>query len=254
MSCSGLQETTQTTKYTIEQFYKNTNIGGGSFSPDESKLLVSSNETGIYNVYEIELATGNRKALTNSTEESYFARSYLPKDDRFIFTYDEGGNEQTQIHLSSGESSSRNLTPGDSIRNSFWGWSRDEESMFYSSNRRDPRFMDIYELAISQFDEENPIGEMIYQNNDGLDVSEISPDKNYFVLVQPITTSNFKMYLYNRSTGERTDISEHEGDAQYSPQFFSLDNKYLYYTTDENSDFVYLARRDLASGEVEKVY
>ncbi len=252
LSCSGLQETTQTTKYTIEQFYKNTNIGGGSFSPDESKLLVSSNETGIYNVYEIELATGNRKALTNSTEESFLARSYLPNDDRFIFTFDEGGNEQYQIHLSGGEGTSRNLTPGDSIRNQFWGWSRDEESMFYSSNRRDPRFMDIYELAISQFDEENPIGEIIYQNNDGIDVSEISPDKNYFVFVQAITTSANKMYLYNRATGERTDISG-EG-ASYNPQFFSLDNQYLYYTTDENANFSYLARRELASGNVEKVH
>ena len=40
------------TTYTIEQFYKNVNISGGSFSPDETKLLVNSNETGIYNVYQ----------------------------------------------------------------------------------------------------------------------------------------------------------------------------------------------------------
>ncbi|MEM9326615.1 MAG: prolyl oligopeptidase family serine peptidase, partial [Bacteroidota bacterium] len=226
----------------------------GSFSPDESKLLVSSNETGIYNVREIDLSTGESTALTNSTEESYFAQSYLPNDDRFIFTYDEGGNEQFQLHLSTGDGSSRNLTPGDSIKNGFYGWSRDEGSMFYGSNRRDPRFMDVYELAISQFDSENPIGEMIYQNNDGLDVSEISPDKNYFVLTQAITTSDDKMYLYNRQTGESTDISEHEGEAKYSPQFFSLDNQYLYYTTNENSNFTYLARRNLSSGEVETVF
>ena len=253
LGCTSVQEVAQTKQYTIDQFYKNSNVAGGSFSPDESKLLVSSNETGIYNVREIDLATGESKALTNSTEESYFAQSYLPNDDRFIFTFDEGGNEQFQIHLS-GASGSRNLTPGDSIRNSFWGWSRDQESMFYSSNRRDARFMDIYELAISAFESETPIGEMIYENNDGINVSEISPDKNYFVLTQAVTTSDNKMYLYDRRTGERTDISVHEGDAQYSPMFFSLDNQYLYYTTDENSDFVYLARRDLVSGEVETVY
>ena len=37
-------------KYTIEQFYKNIDIYGGSFSPDESKLLVTSNESGIFNL------------------------------------------------------------------------------------------------------------------------------------------------------------------------------------------------------------
>ena len=37
-------------RYTIEQFYDNLSIGGGSFSADESRLLVSSNQSSIYNV------------------------------------------------------------------------------------------------------------------------------------------------------------------------------------------------------------
>ena len=36
--------------YTIEQMMDNENVGGGSFSPDKSKLLVSSNRSGIYNM------------------------------------------------------------------------------------------------------------------------------------------------------------------------------------------------------------
>ena len=36
--------------YTIEQMMDNENIGGGSFSPDNSKLLISSNRSGIYNM------------------------------------------------------------------------------------------------------------------------------------------------------------------------------------------------------------
>ena len=36
-------------QYSIEQFYKSTQVGGGSISSDDSKLLVSSNESGIYN-------------------------------------------------------------------------------------------------------------------------------------------------------------------------------------------------------------
>ena len=48
----------ETKQYTIEQFYKNEQIGGGAWSPDESKLLVQSNKTGIYNLYEINVADG----------------------------------------------------------------------------------------------------------------------------------------------------------------------------------------------------
>ena len=35
--------------YTIAQMMDNESVFGGSFSPDNSKLMVSSNRTGIYN-------------------------------------------------------------------------------------------------------------------------------------------------------------------------------------------------------------
>lgn len=254
VGCNPSTETTEVAKYTIEQFYKNVNIGGGSFSPDESKLLINSNESGIYNAYEIDIESGETTMLTNSTEESYAAQTYFPNDDRFIYSFDEGGNENYKVYMMSQEGVAKDLTPGDSIRNGFWGWSKDEQSMFLTSNKRDPRFMDIYELSIASMDDEVPISEMLYQNNDGLNVGAISPNKRYFALTQAITSANGKMYLFDKETGEKKDISVHEGDAQYSPQFFSLDNKELYYTTDLDAEFTYLAKLDIESGDVEKVY
>ncbi|WP_462250899.1 S9 family peptidase [Ekhidna sp.] len=247
-------EVPEVTKYTINQFYENANIGGGSFSPDESKLLVNSNETGIYNVYEIDLASGEKTQITNSTQESYFGQGYFPNDNRIIYSFDEGGNENFKVFMMTTEGQSKDLTPGDSVRNGFWGWSRDEKSMYITSNKRDPRFMDIYEMQVSSVDDEAPISEIIYQNNDGLNVGAISPNERFYALVETITSADGKMYLFDRETNEKIDISEHEGDATYSPQFFSLDNKTLYYTTDEGSDFVYLAKRDLESGEVTKEF
>ncbi len=255
VSCTSPSgEAPEITKYTINQFYENINIGGGNFSPDESKLLVTSNESGIYNVYEIDLESGEQTQMTNSTQESYSGQSYFPNDNRFIYTFDEGGNENFKVFMMTTEGQPKDLTPGDSIRNGFWGWSRDEQSMYITSNKRDPRFMDIYEMKISSVDDENPISEIIYQNNDGLNVGAISPNARFYAITENITNANGKMYLYDRETGEKTDISEHEGDATYSPQFFSLDNKSLFYTTDEGSDFVYLAKRDLESGEVSKEF
>ena len=241
-------------KYSIAQFYENVSVGGGSFSPDESKLLINSNETGIFNVYEVDIASGEKTQLTNSTQESYFGQSYFPNDDRFVFSFDEGGNENFKVFMMSPEGQAKDLTPGDSVRNGFWGWSRDEQSMYMMSNKRDPRFMDIYEMQISSVDDEMPVSEIIYQNSDGLDVGAISPNERFYALTQAITSADGKMYLYDRESGEKTDISEHEGDATYNPQFFSLDNQNLYYTTDEGADFVYLAKRNLETGEVETVF
>jgi len=241
-------------QYTIEQFYKNINIRGGSFSADESKLLISSNQSGIYNAYELSLDGSAAKPLTSSTKESYFAQSYFPEDDRILYTYDQGGNENYGLYVMSSAGISKNLTPWDSTRNGFWGWSRDKQSMFISTNRRDSRFMDLHELAISSIDDETPISEVIYQNMEGLDVSAISSNKRYLALSQSITSADSKMYLYDRETNTTKDISKHEGDIQFDPQFFNLDNTELYFITDEGSDFRYVAKMNIETGEVEKVF
>lgn len=254
LGCTTSEGPRQVKKYSIEEFYKNIKIRGGGFSPDESKLLIATNESGVYNIYELPLDGSPRKALTNSTRESYYSRGYFPEDDRFIYTYDEGGNENYGLYIRTKTGVEKNLTPWDSTRNSFWGWSRDDKSLFFSSNKRDPRFMDLYELPIASMEDEVPISEMLYKNESGLDVAAISPNKRYLALMRQITSADYKMFLYDRETKTMKDISEHEGNVQYVPLYFSLDNTELYFTTDEGSEFVYLARLNLTSGQVEKVF
>ena len=253
IACKEEEKPREIAQYSIDQFYKNTNIWGGSFSPDESKLLVSSNESGIYNVYEIDVATGEKSAVTQSEDESYFAQTYFPEDERVIYTYDKGGNENYGLYISK-DGESQMLLAGDSVRNFVWRFSRDYKSLIYGSNRRNQQFFDLYELPLDKMDSAIESSIMLYQNDEGINAAGLSDNKRYVALTQALTSADGKMYLLDRDSGETTDISIHEGDATYSPQFFSKDNKYLYYTTDENSDFTYLARRDLESGEVEKVY
>jgi len=49
LSSSRTEEPAYTPQqYSFEDFSKNTSMAGGSFLPDASKLLVCSNETGIF--------------------------------------------------------------------------------------------------------------------------------------------------------------------------------------------------------------
>ncbi len=82
-SCEQKKER-EVKQYAIEDFYKNKQISGGSFSPDESRLLVTSNESGIYNVYEISIADGKQHQVTNSKVESFFAVDYVPSTGDII--------------------------------------------------------------------------------------------------------------------------------------------------------------------------
>lgn len=235
-------------QYTIEQFMNTVSIQGSSFSSGETKILLSSNETGIYNAYEIPVEGGQAIQITNSTENSIFAISYFPNDNRILFRGDKGGNEIWHIYLREKDGTVRDLTPGEKARSIFYGWSYDERSFFYGSNARDPRYMDIFEMKIETF-----TAELIFQNDQGLNLGDISDDKLYMALSETHTRDNSDIYLYDTETQELNLITPHEGDINHLPETFSVDSKSLYYLSDKDSEFQYLMRYNLSTGESEVV-
>src|SRR5437870_3970066 len=91
IACSKPASDTAVKRYTIRQFMDIVQISGGAFSADESKILISTKETGIFNAEEIDIKSGEKKALTNSGDNAIFALSYFPADDRMLYTSDKGG-------------------------------------------------------------------------------------------------------------------------------------------------------------------
>ncbi|MHA2031659.1 MAG: S9 family peptidase, partial [Candidatus Kariarchaeaceae archaeon] len=239
--------------YSIDQFYENTKIGGGYFSVDEKSLLIRSNETGIYNVFALPVDGSAPQQLTHSEMESYFAISYVPDGNGFLYYADKGGDENDHLFWVNNEQKTTDLTPFEGSKSSFYGWSRDDKSFFYVSNKRNPKYFDLYEKEISYF-HDTQAHRLIYQNDEGLDVGAIAKNKQYIALVKSITTNNNELYLYNIETKVKKHISPHTGDAQYNPQFFDLTNENLFFLTNENSEYMYLARYNLTSGKTEKVY
>ncbi len=235
----------ETETYTIDQFYENTRIGGGAFSEDETKLLVSSDQSGIFNVYEINIEDSSKKRITFSDTESYFAIDYVPGGG-ILYSADKGGNEIDHIYLLEGDSTI-DLTPGEEAKASFGGWNESNDAFYYISNVRDARFFDFYRMNIDDWN-----SEMIYQNDEGLDISGISNDENILALTKSITTSENKLFLFNRETGEMTEISDEAGS--YSSAGFSDDGSTFFYITDVGKEFSYLASYNLADGTSEVVY
>lgn len=235
-------------EYSIAQFMNTVRINGSAFSPDESKILHNSNKSGIFNAYEIGVGGGEASQLTKSADNSIFSISYFPKDERILFDSDNGGNEITNIYVRNIDGTVQNLTPDTTAKAEFFSWSFDKNSFFYTSNKRDKRFFDVYEIDIATFK-----SKMVYENKDGLFPATFSNDKKYLSLVKTITTNNTDIYLYDMQRKQTKLLTKHEGDISYSPQTFSPDSKKLYYTTDENNEFAYVKSYDIATEQTEKV-
>lgn len=243
LACAPKETAKPAVQYSIEQFYKNENIGGGAFSPDGGRLLFHSNKSGIYNLYEVDVASGEQRQLTTSDKESFFSEGYVPGTTDVLYSADQGGNEINHLYLLSPDGTIRDLTPGKEEVASFISWSKDKTQLFYASNKRDPQFFDVYKMKIGVW---QPT--LIYQNNDGMNVSAMSMDGQLLALIKTITTAENQMFIYTVATKELKEISDPAKPGNYTPEGFSLDGKSFDYTTDVDKEFAYLVRYDLATG------
>nr|WP_321223063.1 prolyl oligopeptidase family serine peptidase [uncultured Psychroserpens sp.] len=233
-------------QYSIEQFMDNEAVAGGSFSADNSKLLVSSNRSGIYNVYSIPTKGGEMTAITSSDSTSIFAESYFPNDDRMLLSADGNGDEIDHLFVRDLDGNISDITSETGAKASFYGWSNDDKYLYFGSNKRDPRYFDVYKMSIDDFS-----SEMIYKDESGLTFSGMSNDENYFALTKSLNTNDSDLSLYNVTTKEMTKINENL--SANSSQDFSKDNSTFYYTTDDGAEFSYLMSYNLETKEKKKV-
>jgi len=77
-------------QYTMEQFLDTTSIQGASFSADESRILFSSNKTGIWNAYTVPMTGGAWTPITKSTKDSTYSVSFFRHDNRILITRGRG--------------------------------------------------------------------------------------------------------------------------------------------------------------------
>jgi len=244
ISCNGLQNNIE--QYSIETLMSNNRSSGGYFSKDASKLIYSSDKSGIFNIYEVDLKTNEETQLTDSEEESFFSRGYSPSTDEVIYSADIGGNENSHIYIIR-DGKSIDLTPGKNTKASFFGWTNDELEMYVISNYRDARFFDLYKIDIETLN-----SKMVFKNDRGYNLNSISNNDNYLVLSLNISRSEQKLFLYDVKSKQQVEISNQV--ANFSGQNFDKNDENYFYTTNYNSEFYYLMSYNLKNGERKIVF
>lgn len=237
-SCAALPRPPRT--YTIEQFKKTVQFSGASFSHDGARILFNSNESGVYNAYVADVRSGAVTPVITS-KGSLFARSFFPTDDRMLFTRDDGGDENNHLLVRTPAGADVDLTPGPNVRATFLGWDASGSALYFRSNARDAKVMDVYRADAATL-----ATAMIYRNDAADDVACISGDGRWIALTKAITTNRSEIDLVDVAGGRMQAIVA--ATAQNDPQAFEGDA--LDYVTDEGSEFRRVRRYDIATGRI----
>ena len=141
----------------------------------------------------------------------------------------------------------KDITPWENSSNAFLGWSLDKKNLYVQSNKRDPRYFDIYKLDTVSWKDN-----LLYKNDSGLSASGISPSERYLTLKKEITTDKNELYIFDKKTKKTKKISS-DKEATWNPMTFEKNDSILYYTTNEDKEFSYLVKYNINTEKKEVV-
>ena len=248
-----LTERRAPTAYPVAAFFDTVSVSGSGFSSDGSRVLITSDEAGVGDVYAIDLdAALETERLTTSTGAPNRAVSFFPLDDRVLFTADGGGDELNHLFVREADGRVVDLTPGDGLKAQFVGWRDDDRAFFFASNERDPRFFDVYRVDIDAY-----ARTLVFQNDAGYQPSAVSPDGRWMALVKTRHNADNDVYLADLSAPTGTPprhATPHEGDVSHSPMSFSPDGAAFFFGSDQGSEFKKVWRYELSTGQKEVAF
>ncbi len=226
-------------------------------SYDGSILVFVSDTAGIPQIYEMPLSGDMsqptwRNQITRGNErviDCWF--SPASGDTRLIYARDMGGNENIQFDLIDPAASGIvNLTAGSENARHLWGdWSADGKQILFAANRRDAALFDLYV---------QPIGEatrMVWQNNDSgfLGPMAFSPDGGRAIVVRAISRFEHELFEIDIDNDSLSQLTPSGERIRFAGVQFSKDGQSVYLNTDMDSDFLYIARLDLETLDLETV-
>lgn len=238
ISDSVIKKKANIMQFSAKDFYQTTTLFGSSLSHDGNTVLVSSDKSGIYNLYQYPVDGSAPTQLSKSTTNSLFAQSWFPSDGRLLYSADQAGNELNHIYVRELDGSIKDLTPikkpDSTLKASFVSWQQDNSGFYIITNERDAKSFDLYRYATDGYERE-----LVYQNSNSYSIGKVSPDGRWLSLTHSLSNADSNLYLVDLASEKKlpTLITEHQGNVSHRSYTFSPDSQQLIYSSDEKSEF-----------------
>ncbi len=237
--------------YPISRYLNIKSASSPRFYSDGKHVAFLTNITGMPQVWKVKVGDEAYwpEQLTFEAERvQWVGTSPVAGNNMIIFGRDIGGNENAQLYLLDGPMETCITSGHTGARHIPGGWSKDGKTVLYGANRTDKQIFDIYRQPL------DGEAELIWRNDDsGYPVGlTFSPDGGRVAFTRMEASFRHRLYEIDVDAREAEDLSLVEGWTRYSLLSYHGDGSLLL-TTDVDSDFLYVARLDLASRKLERL-
>ena len=217
--------------------------------PKERRILIETRFAESVQLHEVAMPMGTRTQLT-FYRDPINAGLYRPSNpDQLVYSLNEGGAENYQLFLLDRRTGhSRRFTDG-THRFVSPLWSHNGKWLAYSGNARNGRDMDVYVADPSTPGSERRLLEV----QGDWEPVDWSADDRRLLILEGISANESYLHWVDVASGELHTITprnprKEEPTVAYATGLWSADGRSVFTATDRDSEFLRLARIDLASG------
>ncbi len=218
-----------------------------SYSPDGKQLAFSSNADGQFNLWVLELESGDSRQLTRFIDNAVRDLSWSPRGNRILYTADTQGDEKHQLYLISPEGGeSTALTSRPDVQYFLAerdAWSPDGDYIAFAGNDRELTAQDaiIRQVATGEDDRVLMDGEIYF-------ASGWSPDGTKMTAIKSVSTIDMRPIVVDVQSGKGEMLAVADAPALYLPGPWKADGTGFWMVTDKDQEFSGLAFVDAESG------
>jgi len=220
----------------IDDLFYTRSTGGGAWSPDGKEIVFTSNFTGRFNLWKVSSSGGWPIQLSQSDDRQGNA-IWSPDGKWILYQSDRGGAEMYDLFaIPSGGGKADNLTKTDDISETSPRWSPDGTQLAISYKKKtapvtDIALMDWKTRAVRNLTNEvtpdhlwsghlwSPDGKIVYATRINASFTDAS------------------VYRIDATTGQKEELTPHEGQSRTAVSAVSPDGKTLLVTGDRSGGY-----------------
>ncbi|MEW9501093.1 S9 family peptidase [Jeotgalibacillus marinus] len=231
----------------VENFFQTFGIQSFAVSPDESQLVFSTNLNGKYNLWAMDLP--NTFPYPLSFHNQSCSELKYDKNGNFIISImDKDGDENGQIYALPPQGGDlKPIRLKEDSRHMVAQLSDDGNRLYYTSNKDDQTYLKSYCYDVTTGEEEV----IIHGEGAATYLVTKSPNEKNFIYLKHFANTYTLAYA---KVGNNDVLLTPETDKHHtvSSAVFVSDNE-IYFVTNYESDYSYLAKFDLEKSEFKKV-